>query len=272
VPVVLSPITIDNYGGTCDYRFPAWARLFLDMPDPPRPAVRSIKHLEELRAYADRSKRPYLHLVDGAISDNIGARGVLDILLTFASAHASGVPTPFDHLREVFVFVVNSLAIPPNDWSLHENPPGTVDLLLKAAGAPIERYSDDTVETLKDMQAGWQTLRTVRKAIKVDAASNPQLDFVLRAPDIDIHVIDVSFAVLKDPAEREYLHRLPTSFVLPDEAVDRLRAAARTAILESPAIQALQKQDVARVVGSGPRSAGRARMDLLPSASVAESD
>src|SRR5215471_18193244 len=41
VPVLLSSITIDNYGGTCDYRFPAWTKLFLDNPDPPRPAART---------------------------------------------------------------------------------------------------------------------------------------------------------------------------------------------------------------------------------------
>lgn len=264
VPVVLSPITIDNYGGTCDYRFPAWAKLLLDIPDPPRPAVRAIKHLQELRAYADRSTRPYLHLVDGGISDNIGARGVLDIILTFASLHALGMPTPFDRLREVFVFVVDSQATPPNDWSLHETPPGMVDLLVKAAGAPIDHYSYDTVETLKDIQAGWEVLRAVRAAIKPVAKGKPKLDFILRAPDINIHVIDVSFAVLKDPAERDYLHRLPTSFVLPSEAVDRLRAAARTAILESPAIRELMKQDIARMVGGGPTSAGTARLEVVP--------
>jgi NTE family protein len=222
-----------------------------------------------VRAYADRSRRPYLHLVDGGISDNIGARGVLDILLTFASLYELGMPTPFDHLREVFVLVVNAMAIPPNDWSLHESPPGTVDLLIKAAGVPIERYSYDTVETLKDMQAGWEALRAVRKAITPSAESNPQLEFILRAPDINIHVIDVSFAVLKDSAERDYLQRLPTSLVLPGESVDRLRAAARTAILESPAIQELMRQDIARMAGSGPTSVSSAQMEgVLPRAPV----
>jgi NTE family protein len=270
VPVVLSAITIDNYGGTCDYRFPAWARVLLDTPDPPRPAVRSIQHLQELRAYADRSRRPYLHLVDGGISDNIGARGVLDILSTFASLHALDMPTPFDRLREVFVFVVNSLATPPNDWSLHETPPGTVELLIKAAGAPIDRYSYDTVETLKDMQASWEVLRVVRTAMKPIAEGNPKLDFVLRAPDINIHVIDVSFAVLKDSVERDYLDRLPTSLVLPSEAVDRLRAAARTAILESPDIRELMKQDIARMVSSGPTSAGAAQIEVVPARAPVE--
>ncbi|MFO1304841.1 MAG: patatin-like phospholipase family protein [Burkholderiales bacterium] len=250
VPVVLSSITIDNYGGTCDYRFPSWLRVFLDNPNPPRPAARTLKRMEDLLAYTDRTKRPYLHLVDGGVSDNIGVRGALDVLATFESLHAAGIATPYDRVKNVFVFVVNSLAVPPNDWDLKENPPGTFDVLIKAAGTPIDTYSYDTVETLKDMQARWQTLREVRDAIKPIAEANPKLGFILRAPEVDIHVIDVSFAALKNTAERDYLNQLPTSFVLPADAVDRLRAAARAAIIDSPVIQQMMKQDIVRMGGA----------------------
>jgi NTE family protein len=101
-------------------------------------------------------------------------------------------------------------------------------------------------------------LRVVRKAVGPVAEADPKLDFILRAPDVDIHVIDVSFAVLKDAVERDYLQSLPTSFVLPSDAVDRLRAAARTAILGAPVIQDLMKQDIARMVGRRPTSPGTA--------------
>jgi len=58
----------------------------------------------------------------------------------------------------------------------------------------------------------------------------------------------VSFAALRDQAERDYLNGLPTSFVLPAEAVDRLRAAAGTIILASPEFQRLLKDTGAKVV------------------------
>ena len=63
-------------------------------------------------------------------------RGVLDVLSTFEALHAAGEKTPYDHVRNVFVFVVNSLATPPNDWSKHESPPGLFDVLMKATGTP----------------------------------------------------------------------------------------------------------------------------------------
>ncbi len=253
VPVVLSSITIDNYGGTCGYQPPAWTRMFLDNPNPPRPAARTVKRLEELQAFANRKERPYLHLVDGGVSDNVGMRGVLDVMSTFEALHAAGERTQYDHVRNIFVFVVNSLAIAPNDWSKHENPPGLFDVLMKATGTPIDTYSYDTVETLKDIQARWATLREVRSAIEAYPALVEKLPFVMRAPNINIRVIEVSFAAVPDEKERAYLNTLPTSFVLSDEAVDRLRVAAKDAILASPEIKRLMQNNGLHMTGPGPR-------------------
>jgi NTE family protein len=58
----------------------------------------------------------------------------------------------------------------------------------------------------------------------------------------------VSFARLKDKAELDYLNLQPTTFVLPPEAVDRLRAAAGKIILEAPEFQRLLKDLNARIL------------------------
>ena len=71
-------------------------------------------------------------------------------------------------------------------------------------------------------------------------------------PDAEIFAIDVSFPALKDKAELAYLNQLPTSFVLPGEAVDRLRAAAGKIILDSPEFQRLLKELGARAVTEAP--------------------
>ncbi len=62
----------------------------------------------------------------------------------------------------------------------------------------------------------------------------------MRVPDAELYAIDVSFQQLKDKNELKYLNKLPTSFHLPSEAVDRLRAAAGKIILESPEFQRLR--------------------------------
>jgi NTE family protein len=61
-------------------------------------------------------------------------------------------------------------------------------------------------------------------------------------------VIDVSFKALQDKSERDYLNELPTSFALPDQAVDRLRAAARSLIVNSLDLQQALRDQGARII------------------------
>jgi NTE family protein len=70
----------------------------------------------------------------------------------------------------------------------------------------------------------------------------------VRPPEAEVYAIDVSFAALPDQAERDYMNQQPTSFVLPAEAVDRLRAAAGTIIQASPEFQHLLKDAGAKIV------------------------
>jgi NTE family protein len=248
VPVVLSPLTINNYGGSCGFKAPAWTRLFMNSDDPPRPASRVLNRLHELQAVADGTRAPYLHLVDGGVSDNLGLRSVLDVLTLFEALHEAGVPTPLDHVKRIVVFVVNSLSTPALDWSRSENAPGPVAVLLKSSGVPIDRYSGEQVEQLKDIAARWQLFRRVRDAARFSNPGDPVAQLTKNAPDAALYAIDVSFAALGDEAERAYLNELPTSFVLEHQAVDRLRAAAGKIIVDSPDFQRLLRDVGAKIV------------------------
>ena len=118
---------------------------------------------------------------------------------------------------------------------------------------PIDRYSYEAVELLKDIVARWKTLRQDSRFgafVKGKDARGGECPSARR--NADLYAIDVSFPALEDKAELAYLNDLPTSFVLPDEAVDRLRAAAGTIILESPDFQRLLKDAGARIVDTVP--------------------
>jgi NTE family protein len=269
VPVVLSPITINNYGGSCDYQRPPWVRTFADLAKPPRPAARALNRLQELQNLDNGVEDPYFHLVDGGVSDNLGLRSVLDVLETYEALHEAGQPTPLDNTRRIIIFVVNSLSIPSTNWNKSENPPGTVDVLVKSAGVPIDRYSGEMVEQLKDIDARWNTLRQIRELAGLAKDKNPELAAIVNAPNADIYVIDVSFKALQDESERKYLNQLPTSFHLPDEAVDRLRAAARTLILNSLDLQQALRDEGARAVYKSPSdSESPASTLIIPTATT----
>jgi NTE family protein len=258
VPVVLSPVTINNYGGNCNRVAPAWAKPFIESDNPPRPAARVIRSLKAEEAFGDSVHRPYLHLVDGGVSDNVGMRAVLDSFEIFEALHEVGVPTPLDSAQRIIVFIVNSLSSPPTNWDESENPPGTVDILLKSAGTPIDAFSYEAVELLRDTAKRWQTARLIRNSAAMAANKDPAVAAALRVPNAEIYAIDVSFPALKDKAELEYLNQQPTSFVLPAEAVDRLRAAAATLIMDSPEFKRLLKDVGAKLVAEPPAAGSSA--------------
>jgi NTE family protein len=262
VPVVLSPVTLNNYGGTCNRPTPALVKMFLDTDNPPRPAARAIRSLKAEEAFGDSVNRPFLHLVDGGVSDNVGMRAVLDSLEVLEAFNEAGVPTPLNRVKRIIVFVVNSLSSPPIAWDKSEDPPGTVDILLKSAGTPIDAFSFEAVELLRDTAAQWQSARLIRNSAAMATNKDPAVAAALRIPNAEIYAIDVSFTALKDKAELDYLNLQPTSFVLPPEAVDRLRAAAGTIILDSPEFKRLLKDVGATIVsGSAPSATTRANAE-----------
>lgn len=119
---------------------------------------------------------------------------------------------------------------------------------MKATGVPIDHYCYEATELLRDSQARWQSMHRVRESSAFAANKDPAIATALRTPEATIYAIDVSFAQLHDQAELDYLNELPTSFSLPPEAVDRLRAAAGKLIMASPDFQRLLKDVGARIV------------------------
>ena len=137
-----------------------------------------------------------------------------------------------------------------------------VDVLLKSSGVPIDHYSYEAVELLKDISARWDTARRLRDLAGCSVDKDAPVCAAIRVPQAKIYAIDVSFPALKDKAELDYLNQQPTSFVLPAEAVDRLRAAAGTIIAASPEFQRMLKDAGVKVVGDP--AAGKTATSIAP--------
>ena len=251
VPVVLSPVTIDNYGGRCGYREPDWVKPMAAVQRQQRAAARMMQEVRDLRAFEDGWERPYLHLVDGGVSDNLALRGVMNLLDETEAARYVGLRTPLDEFDRIAVVVVNSLSSPDNRWDQRVDAPRMFEILMQATGVPIDHYSFEAIDQLRDTASRWATYRAIRDSGAVVDPANPALRAVERVPRPEIYVIDVSFAALRNRAEREYLNQLPTSFVLDAEAVDRLRSAAGTVLAESAEFQRLL-DDLGRPPGAAP--------------------
>ena len=232
VPIVLSPVTFNNYGGNCGYQYPAWVRSVADPDTRSRPAGRAFQRYKEMQDFQNSKDRPFIHLVDGGVADNIGVRGVLEALEElWVSAEFRG-EVSFGVVRRIVLLVVNARSSPRTDWDRRESPPGTVNQLLQASGVPIARYSFETIETMKDRAeiAKWRRDLLVAQARLAGATEEEAEE---RIPKITLRVLDVSFDSISDQEERDYFMNLPTSFVLPAEDIDRLREVAGRLLRQS---------------------------------------
>src|SRR5262245_26944115 len=232
VPVVLSATTWNNYGGTCGFQYPGWV-ADVTKPGHARPAARALQRYREMQEFQNSKDRPYIHLVDGGVADNIGVRGVLETLEQLAASAAFQGEVGFGVIRRIVLIVVNARSAPRTDWDKQESPPGIFGQLLQASGVPIDRYSFETVELMKDRAEihKWRRELLVARA-RLAGMSEAQAE--ASVPKISLEVLDVSFDAIPDPKERAYFLNLPTSFVLQAEEVDRLREVAGRLLRQSP--------------------------------------
>jgi len=231
VPMVLSPVTFKNYGGNCAYRNPDWVRLVIDPTRKDRSVGRALQRYREMQSFQDSTNRPFVHLVDGGVSDNLGLRGVLEDLEEIEASKEYRKAQGVRFLKRLVVVMVNSLSVPDTGWDRASAPPGGISMMIKAAGVPIDRYSSEQIELLKDIVRRWGQNRAgyIQKKLKQDPAFD-----VESVPLVEFYPIQVSFENIPDETERSRFMNLPTSFVLPPDDVDGLRSMAGKLLRQSP--------------------------------------
>jgi NTE family protein len=218
VPVLLSPVTLRNYAGRCGFEPPDW---FEDALRSRRTNPRGYRAAASAVPFLDAERKKFIHLVDGGISDNLGLRPSLDRIAAMGgveeAARRSGLEQP-DH---VVVVVVNA----------ENEPDPTINL---AASAPSLAASLNLVSGSQIRRLNFETLMLGRSFLK-------EIQTALSTPDhpVSTHFVEVSFDMIEEEEERRYFKRLPTSFVLSDEQVDRLREVAGRLLRESPEFRQL---------------------------------
>jgi hypothetical protein len=85
--------------------------------------------------------------------------------------------------------------------------------------------------------SAWSAGRTAQRHREMEDA-----EASVTVPKLSLTTLDVSFDAILDPEERAYFMRLPTSFVLPAEDVDRLREVAGRLTRDSPAFQSVVRE------------------------------
>lgn len=238
IPVVLTPITLYNYAGSCDYEAPRWVKRALEQPALSRRRFQKAVHL---RSYMDAQMRPYIHLIDGGIADNLGLRAVIDWLIAPGEMWQALQYLGWENTRKVVFILVNAEQGPDFQPDHMEKTLSSRSVLKSVTNIPISRYNFETVELLKGNFKQWTEEIRSRRCAAADSAggTDPAYSEADPCADIQFYLVEVDFDAVPDKSERSHLMGLPTSFNLPPESVDRLRAAAHQVLTHSPEFQRL---------------------------------
>jgi len=228
VPVLFTPVTLENHAGGCGYRPPALP----DLAGRPTEEAARLRAMARTRdSYLDASRRQFIHLIDGGISDNLGLRGVYERVLAEGGVVPALRALGKTGARNLVVISINAQTEPAFRWDLQNVSPSLAAVLDAVTSVQINRYNFETVALIRQAFDQWGA-----------ALSTPE-------HPVQFHFIEVSFGNIQDEEELRYFNGLPTSFKLDAVAVDRLRATARRLVRESPDFQALLRALI-RVPGS----------------------
>lgn len=216
VPFVFSPIVLNNHGGNCNYT-PLTNQL--QHPLPENELRQNTKLLQRIQTYSDSKTRPYIHLLDGGLTDNLAMRGVLD--LSYSPLGRLVTQQIMNNkIKRIILLNVNAQNQPNNQISTTANIPAAADVAAAIINIPIDQNSQVSLLQMNQLAANWKAQKS----------------------DIAFHFISVNLPDLPESELRQRVLNLPTSFYLPHEDVNALKQAAAILLQQSTAFQQLLRE------------------------------
>lgn len=224
-PIYFAPLVMQTFPGQCGYEPPVPRAPTTDAEEDGYRRERAFR----LHSFLDASHGPYLHLADGAFTDNLGARAILDEVALGDTVTDALRRNGFARARRMLFIVVDARTGFDPKYAKDPTPIGIKNVMDAVVSVTFNRYSFETMNLIRARVGRWE--RDVRSTRCKVALAIPDCD------KFDIDLVELSFDRVQDPAEREYLDRVPTAFTLKQEEIIRLRRAAHTLVEESPELR-----------------------------------
>ena len=169
VPLLLTPITLKNYAGSCGFQMPASLEASLrnrDLPD------RRFDLANNIAPFLDAAKKPYLHLVDGGVADNLGLRAVLERVTAQGNVYDTLKIAGLEKVHKIIFIVVNAETEIDTRWDRMGSIPPFGAMVDSYSSIAISRYNVETIALLRESFSRWtEDIRNGRcPPGKIDAA------------------------------------------------------------------------------------------------------
>ena len=234
-PILLSPISLENYPRASGYSPPWWYEGALESLHSSRYRYQAAK---DLSYYFDKDHR-YIHLMDGGLADNIGVRGI------YHAFSRGFIRTRINDnmIDRLVVIVVNAATDPHEKLSERESPPDLVEVATKTATISLDNYSIESitlmVESLRQRVRAQQDLTACQEILDQNCPNPPDLPTFENM--IDPYIIELNFAGAAelDGENPDYYLNLPTSFKLDQQQIERLVNIGPKLLRSSPQYRCL---------------------------------
>jgi len=215
VPILFGPVAIKNHSGRCGYRRPSWVQQTANGRQDQSWTARAQRHARDFDSYLNASEtdgRPWIHLIDGGVSDNLGLRGALE------SSVARGGFGPLlkrmgvKGVRRVVFLVVSAEVLPDTGIDRSGEPPSIRQMASAVLDALMNNISFETKTWLRSSFNYWR-----EEAQELSRQGDSPYDGVP-----EFYLVETSLQDIANKSERDRMMAVPTTFKLEPEQVRSL--------------------------------------------------
>lgn len=212
VPVLFNPVVVRNYPD-CEPRLqPGLSQSKSRMIH----STQLNKTIEGLKSYSLKEQRPYIHLVDGGITDNLGLLAIYEMIEV-----AGGARNFLDNLgvkpaKDLIVISVNASTVPQYDIEASNKIPPLESTLSAVSDIQLHRYNATTLQLFKDSIKRWSNELSTDKNT------------------VTPHLIEIDFKSIQQKDRRLFFNQIPSSLSLTQKQVDNLIKVGNELLKNNP--------------------------------------
>jgi NTE family protein len=216
VPLIFAPITYNNNAGNCGFSFDDLMSRKLSNKTLNTNSLKS-KNINDAREifnlYQDSKARPYIHLVDGGLTDNLGLSTILDPydISNFDSMYEKARTEGF---KNIIIINVNAQNKIKSNIDSTANIPDSFEAINTIINVPIDIYSANSIKRFRQFVDEWEEFSKDKE------------------DKIEFKFVSIALKDIKDQTLRDEVLNISTSFFIPKKDVLKLKRAA-TILLEN---------------------------------------
>jgi len=217
VPIVFLPIVLEKYPD-CGSTEPEWLTSVKKEAEHAPILNETVTGIQFLQ---NQEAGRYMHLVDGGITDNLGLHAIVDMIALGGGGkkvlRKLGKKIP----EKVVIIVVNSSTTPRPEMAFSREEPSIGETISAMSDIQLHRYNSTTQDLMKRSVERWSK-----------ELSTPEIQ-------IQTYFINIGLQSIRKPKLQTFFNKIPTSFALSKETVDKLVTGGHNLLHKDPEYQRL---------------------------------